>query len=279
LIYDIGMHAGEDTELYLFQGFRVLAVEADPELVEKASQRFSSALRSGALRILQLGIAERSGKAEFWVCDEKRIWSSFHKEIASRSGQKHHALAVETVSFAELLQEYGIPYYLKIDIEGNDHLCLENLSPGQLPRYVSIETECLGDSQELELAASQRTLELLYEAGYRRFKLIAQHNFGAVTHQNLMYRNQGMVHAGLRDEHPARIDSDPEISPPFEARFTNLVPYQFVRGSSGPWGDDTPGPWLDHSEAKLAHQMARAAVLGRSGATSYSFWFDWHATS
>ena len=36
LIYDVGMHKGEDTELYLKKGFRVIAFEADPDLVASA---------------------------------------------------------------------------------------------------------------------------------------------------------------------------------------------------------------------------------------------------
>jgi hypothetical protein len=31
LIYDIGMHQGEDTEFYLQKGFNVIAFEADPD--------------------------------------------------------------------------------------------------------------------------------------------------------------------------------------------------------------------------------------------------------
>ena len=33
LIFDIGMHIGQDTEFYLKKGFCVVAVEANPKLV------------------------------------------------------------------------------------------------------------------------------------------------------------------------------------------------------------------------------------------------------
>ena len=39
LIYDIGMHEGEDSEFYLLKGFRVVAVEADPDLCQAAAER------------------------------------------------------------------------------------------------------------------------------------------------------------------------------------------------------------------------------------------------
>ena len=42
LIYDVGMNNGDDTAYYLSLGFRTVAIEADPELVEQAK-----ALRPG----------------------------------------------------------------------------------------------------------------------------------------------------------------------------------------------------------------------------------------
>ena len=36
LIFDIGMHTGEDTRFYLNIGYDVIAIEANPFLVEEA---------------------------------------------------------------------------------------------------------------------------------------------------------------------------------------------------------------------------------------------------
>ena len=41
LIYDVGLHEGQDTAYYLWKGFRVLAVEANPELTQAAQSKFS----------------------------------------------------------------------------------------------------------------------------------------------------------------------------------------------------------------------------------------------
>lgn len=40
LIYDVGMNNGDDTAYYLWRGFRVVAIEATPELVATAANRF-----------------------------------------------------------------------------------------------------------------------------------------------------------------------------------------------------------------------------------------------
>jgi hypothetical protein len=40
LIYDVGMHNGDDTAYYLRRGFRVIAIEPNPALVATAAERF-----------------------------------------------------------------------------------------------------------------------------------------------------------------------------------------------------------------------------------------------
>ena len=47
LIYDLGMHVGQDTEFYLKKGFRVVAVEANPILAELGASRFQSEIDVG----------------------------------------------------------------------------------------------------------------------------------------------------------------------------------------------------------------------------------------
>ena len=49
LVYDVGMHRGEDTAYYLAKGYRVVAIEANPELVGECRERFSDAIASGKL--------------------------------------------------------------------------------------------------------------------------------------------------------------------------------------------------------------------------------------
>jgi hypothetical protein len=41
--------------------------------------------------------AARKGQSEFWVCDDLPQWSSFHRDLASRHGAKHHRIVVDCV--------------------------------------------------------------------------------------------------------------------------------------------------------------------------------------
>src|ERR1019366_6379367 len=51
LIYDVGMHKGEDSDFYLQKGFRVIGFEADPDLIEHCRNRFSREIEQGRLTI------------------------------------------------------------------------------------------------------------------------------------------------------------------------------------------------------------------------------------
>ena len=57
LVIDVGMNDGSDTAYYLHCGCRVIAIEANPQLVAAANLRFSHEIAEGMLAVLNLGIA------------------------------------------------------------------------------------------------------------------------------------------------------------------------------------------------------------------------------
>jgi FkbM family methyltransferase len=139
LVYDVGMNNGDDTAYYLRLGYRVVAVEANPVLVAQVSGRFAKEVAADDLTILNIGISDQEGELPFWICDGVSEWSSFDKSIASRDGVAHHQIVITCRRFDSILKEFGVPYYLKLDIEGNEIYCLRDLAPPNLPRYVSFE--------------------------------------------------------------------------------------------------------------------------------------------
>src|SRR5579872_912696 len=163
LVFDVGFNIGQDTQFYLAEGYRVVAVEADPTLAQKGRERFAREVASGQLTIANVGIAEREGTAEFWVCEGKPEFNSFFREIAARDGYSHHAITIPTTRFETLLQRYGTPHFLKIDIEGHDMLCLDGLTPQSIPAYLSIESECPLDGESASVEDGLRVLRRLCE--------------------------------------------------------------------------------------------------------------------
>ena len=231
LIYDIGMHTGEDTQYYLAKGFRVVAVEANPALVSLASQVFASAISTGDLQIVAAGVGKSAGRLPFYVNAHYSEWSSFDKRIGSRNGCKE-IIDVPVMTMAELVARHGDAFYIKMDIEGYDQIALESLAQTQCrPKYISVEN------------GLPHMLETLFNMGYRAFKFVNQQPL-----------------PGSKSPRPAREGAD--------------IDFTFPVGSSGPFGEDTPGEWKLRDEVRIdidAYWKNPARDANIHG------WYDLHA--
>jgi FkbM family methyltransferase len=171
LIFDVGFHRGEDTDFYLKKGFRVVGVEANPELCGEARERFRGPIEDGRLTLVNRAIAAQPGKATFYRSDRSE-WGTIDPlwaERNARMGVASEPLTVETTTMAALISEFGAPYYAKFDIEGFDMVGVEGLRvASDRPLYISVESE--KDS----FKALRREFEILTSLGYDRFKIVSQ---------------------------------------------------------------------------------------------------------
>lgn len=275
LIYDIGMNNGEDTAYYLHEGFRVVAVEAHPQFAAVAAKRFASAIHARRLTILNVGIAATAGKLPFWICDTHPEWSSFNRDVAARDGCPHYMITVPCQTFASVIEQFGVPYYAKIDIEGNDELCIQDLRPDGLPKYVSVE------ASDLDL------LTLLAQSGYSRFKCISQFHFlpleePPTPEQQHYERFQRLLKSRSPFVRAVRVFGGRALIKRGAKRSRTRGSWTFPLGSSGPFGDQLPGRWLTRDElwAVYTNHLERKNA-GLPGifwdGKDYSFWTDFHA--
>ena len=276
IIFDVGMNNGDDTAYYLYKGFNVVAVEANPHLVEKVKVRFRDEIKRGRLTILNVGIAEAEGIIPFWICDTHSEWSSFHRSTASRDNSAHHEILVPCRRFDSILEEFGVPYYLKVDIEGNDTLCLTSLKNRPLPEYVSAEISDLS------------LLDLMTDLGYTRFKCISQfHYLPLELPATSQQQNYEKVQRWLQNKNPLMRILLPMGGRRLLERLKNQSrrenKWVFPFGSSGPFGENLPGRWLTQQEMRTIFETFKKMMQdGQSspfwGDKDYSFWADFHAT-
>jgi len=127
LIYDVGLHHGEDTVYYLKKGFRVVAFEAEPDNVRICKERFGQFIDRGQLTIVEGAIVDsdwlKAGRSTvtFYKNQEVSVWGTVSTDWAERNtrlGTLLTRIEVKAVSFEEALRQHGVPHYMKIDIEG-----------------------------------------------------------------------------------------------------------------------------------------------------------------
>ncbi|MBX9698242.1 MAG: FkbM family methyltransferase [Acetobacteraceae bacterium] len=164
LIFDLGMHRGDDARFYLAKGFRVMALEANPRFCAEARIGFAEAIAAGRLAIEEAALWHAGGTPiPFWLNQDKDDWSSAHRAWAEKGGHAAEEISVAAVTLPELLDRHGLPHYLKCDIEGMDEaFCGQLLADGRRPAFVSIE------------AVSLDALALLRACGYDRVQVVNQ---------------------------------------------------------------------------------------------------------
>ena len=86
LVYDIGMHLGFDTKMYLEKGYCVVAVEANESLVKKGKKKFNKQIEEGRLQIINCAISEMDNqKLSFFISDADQE-SSINEQMARNGG-------------------------------------------------------------------------------------------------------------------------------------------------------------------------------------------------
>lgn len=233
LVFDVGLHRGEDTAFYLALGYDVVAFEADPDHATYCRERFAEEIASGRLQIVEGVIAPPGSESvTFYRSLSHSPWGTTEAEWASRRAHVSEFVAIEipAVDFSDALRRYGIPHFLKIDIEGADLLCLEQLEAFDArPRFLSIE------SDKFDRAAVRAEFELLERLGYGRFAVV----------------QQGTIPGTLLDT----VD-----------RFGDPIRFRFEKESSGPFGFDV-GPWESRERCERRYDRIFLAyrIFGERG--------------
>jgi FkbM family methyltransferase len=245
--FDIGMYDGLDTKYYLELGLRVVAVEANPSLVESAMIMFGPESASGQFVCVNAAITPDGNPMDLVICGADLGSSTIFKDRIENLAPSR-SIRVSGTTLADLFSKYGVPYYLKVDIEGADYLCIMALTRNARPDYVSFE---LSD----DFAELVQHLETL---GYRKFRAINQCSFHELTKEcSFGHRMKKRVLRRLGYRSPVDVLRGER---------------RFVAGhSSG------PAPWLDnegwHAAPIILAEIASAMSHGR-----ISGWYDIQAT-
>jgi FkbM family methyltransferase len=256
LVYDVGVNDGADSAYYLARGYKVVGIEANPVLAASLRARFTDAIASGAYVLLDVGVGDTYGEAEFWISDNSE-WSSFSRNLASRDGAGCRPVIVQTRPFDSILEQFGRAHFCKIDIEGYDRLCLESMSRDLSPEYISIE---MSHKDAIE------DFKLLRQLGFSKFKIISQ-----VTRSQasplLMYFAYWL---------PWRVAVLLRAANRKLRGVDRLDGWCFEQNSSGSFAEDTPGAWKSYDSAVRRWQFLKK-MEQRFETKGLHDWFDIHA--
>jgi FkbM family methyltransferase len=269
LVFDIGLHNGDDAAYYLSLGYRVVGVEADPLLAAKCKVRFQNEIQQGRMTVVNAGVLKDQGEFTFYRNLTDDGWSSFVPEKA-KAGGKWEELRIPCVTTQQLIQEHGSPFFVKIDIRGADFQALESITPAAAPPYISLGMNCADPFLERLIDLGYDSFKFSDGETYRTTPPIFDHQVGWRFVRKIG-RAVPLIRQAIR-KLPQPLRPYAEYDPPGRH---NPAGYPFTKYSSGPFGEQAAGAWLDRSAAR--RWLDRLKSNHRRAGEEHLFWWDVHA--
>ncbi|MBH8563900.1 FkbM family methyltransferase [Nostoc sp. CENA67] len=136
LVFDIGANVGLKAEIYSQLGCKVIVVEPDPRNVKVLRKRFN---KNKQVTIVDKAVSSKVSVEKIYTHLENPALSTFsskwrtflattnNRNLAPFSASPE-TYEIQTTTLDSLIHEFGIPIYIKIDVEGYELEVLKGLS-------------------------------------------------------------------------------------------------------------------------------------------------------
>ena len=138
LIFDVGANHGQKTDIFLRLGANVVAVEPDAVNQEVLRQKFLSyRLTKKPVMIVGKAVSDRDAVETMWIDEPgsakntlSQKWVETLRADRDRFGTTldfGEKKQIETITLEGLMTTYGLPFFVKIDVEGHEPCVLRGL--------------------------------------------------------------------------------------------------------------------------------------------------------
>jgi FkbM family methyltransferase len=206
IIFDFGSNNGQNLSYFLEKAEIVICVEANTILTERIKKKFKHHINNNSLFIENICLSEIDGVKDFYISKK-----SDHKStlIPPQNKENYHRITIPSMTPSNIIKKYRNKLlineieYIKIDIEGYDHIILDDLFKNNIyPKYLSAEVH------------DSIVINLILNSPYKSFKFLEGNEIG-INVKKIKFLNY--------KQESIKID--------------------FIQGSSGPYGEDIPGKY------------------------------------
>lgn len=122
VVFDIGANHGNRTSVFLDIGAKVISVEPNPLLANKLKKKFGK-----RINVVQKAVGNKNGVIDLYVNDADVLSTTSLQWIedvkkSNRFGDLGNRFSkqveVEMLTLDDLIANYGVPKFIKIDVEG-----------------------------------------------------------------------------------------------------------------------------------------------------------------
>jgi FkbM family methyltransferase len=206
IIFDFGSNNGQNLSYFLEKAEIVVCVEANTILTERIKKKFAHHINNNSLFIENICLSEIDGVKDFYISKK-----SDHKStlIPQQNKENYQKITIPSMTPSNIIKKYRNKLlineieYIKIDIEGYDHIILDDLFKNNIySKYLSAEVH------------DSIVINLILNSPYKSFKFLEGNEIG-INVKKIKFLNY--------KQESIKID--------------------FIQGSSGPYGEDIPGKY------------------------------------
>ncbi len=120
LVFDVGANYGDKSRVFLKLGCRVVAFEPQTDCLDELKARCG---RTARLTTVQAAVSSTSGEGHFFVRPHRGL-----SGLVEDWEEEHDSeMTVRTVTLSQMFATFGVPRYVKIDVEGHELEVLKGL--------------------------------------------------------------------------------------------------------------------------------------------------------
>lgn len=174
LAFDIGANTGGSAHYLLSKYEKVVCFEPNPNL----TNCLINAFKNRNIEIVQKGLSSKNEIKTFHISDISEL-CTFSNDWITKSrfaaNKWSNAVEVETITLDTAINTYGIPNFIKIDVEGHEYEVLSSLTKLLDNTLIGFEwTEELFESVE-------RSIRHVQNLGYKNFAYTNGDNLEAIN--------------------------------------------------------------------------------------------------
>jgi FkbM family methyltransferase len=140
LVFDCGANIGDYTQAFLYLGAKVIAVEPNPHMVAKLNR-----IRNKQLTVVPFAMGREPGELPLNISNRSEVSSmspNWLDVVVQNDGWALRPVWVDSVTVKvstldALIERFGMPNFIKIDVEGFEFEVLSGLK--SQPQYLSFE--------------------------------------------------------------------------------------------------------------------------------------------
>jgi FkbM family methyltransferase len=163
LVFDVGSNVGTTVEFFSQKANKVIGFEPNPRLVEILREKFNNR----NVIIDSRGLSNEIGEKKFRIANADTI-STFSEDWVNNSRftggySWNEGIIVDTTTLDSVIEQYGTPDYIKIDVEGYEFEVLTSLTKVLENTIISFEW---AEEQKNKI---EQTIKYLFNLGYKKF--------------------------------------------------------------------------------------------------------------